>query len=103
MSFIYIGEQSPELAGLPPAERRKRYLAAARRSYLYIRTWLGLALFLILAFNTIRLANAIYSILDKNRFDEEITTMGLRTLISILAWCCLGGFQVSAIREELRK
>ena len=103
MSFKYIGERSPELAGLPPAERRKRYLAAARRSYLYIRTWFGLALFLTLALNTKRLANAIYSILDKNRFAEDTATVFLGMLITIFAWCCLGWFQVSAIRKELRK
>ena len=103
MSFMYIGERSPELAGLPPAERRMRYLAAARRSYLYVRTWLGLALFLTLAFNTKYLANAIYSILDKNRFDEDTATVFLSMLISIFAWCCLGWFQISAIRKELQK
>lgn len=101
--FEFVGERLPELAGLEPRERRKRYLAAARRSYLRIKTWIGLVLFLVLLINAETLAKAIYFILDKTLFDEKQITTILRCLISLAAWICLGGCQVSAIRDELRK
>ena len=103
ISFEFVGERLSELAGLEPRERRKRYLAAARRSYLHIKTWIGLALFIILLINADTLTNAIYFILDKNLFDEKHTTATLHCFIALVAWVCLGGFQVLAIRDELRK
>ncbi len=102
MGFEFLGERSPELAGLEPRERRRRYLTAARRSWLHLKTWVGLALFLVLVTNAETFTKAIYSILDKRLFDETHTIYLLRNFIGLVAMVCLGGFQVSAIRAELR-
>lgn len=103
MGFEYVGERSPELVGLSPEERRKQYLVAARQSYRCIRTWIGLFIFILLALNSKAFSSSIYLVFDKHIFSEKHTIEVLDAIIWIVAWVCLGGFQVSAIRHNLNK
>jgi hypothetical protein len=103
MGFEFYGERSPEIAGLAASERRKKYLAAVLRSYLHLKTWIGLALFIALLSQAQTGAGAIYFILDKHLFLEQPTMDILRGINYFAAFCCLTEFQISAIRDELKK
>ena len=103
VEFRFLGESAPELKGLTVKERRKRYFQALRSSYLRLKTWLGFVLFLSLILFRNEIAEGIYFILDKNIFEEKRTMEHLTSFLILLSLICLGGFQYSAIRDELKK
>ena len=103
MGFQFVGERVPELAGLPAKERRMRSVRAACKSYLYMRTWIGLVLFISMINYSDNLARAVYFFLDKTVFEEKTAVLGIRSLVMIASLFVLLGFQRSAIWRILRQ
>ena len=102
MSLTFIGENVPELRGLSPKERRRKFLHAVGQSYKMAKTWAGLVCFLILTFLAEDIGRWTYSILDKDKFSSRTANM-LALFVMLAALVVLGKSQISAIRDVLKK
>jgi hypothetical protein len=97
-----MSEGAPELKGLDPKERRRRFIRAARASYKSWKTWLGLVVFITVTSYSSSIGRYIHEFMKASniRFFGEGAVSSLVTLFAtFILWKC----QDSVIREELRK
>ena len=103
MGYKFIGEGIPELKEIPADQRRKRFLSAVAKSFLYLRTWVGLLLFCLIAYVGVnfshQIANAFGELLSTPKRREMFVSMALSTL----ALFALYRGQIGAIKKEIRK
>jgi len=103
MSLLFLGERSPELAGLEPTERRRVFKKAVWRSYRRLPTWCGFFAFIAITAQSRTIAEAVYFLLDKSLFVEHRALALLQLLSNIFALFVLGAFQLSEVRKEIKR
>ena len=103
MSYKFIGENIPELELMPTKERRRMYLKAAGKSYLYASTWLGLLLFFGLSYigtqYSVPIADKLSELLATPKRGEMMVSIGLSTLALFILY----RFQIDVVKAIIRK
>ena len=103
MSYKYIGENMPELSLIPAKERRRVFLKAVGKSYLYARTWLGLLLFCGISYVGANysepIADKLIQLLATPTRGRIMVSIGL----SLIALFMLYRFQIAVIKDQILK
>ena len=103
MSYKFVGENIPELEPIPTKERRRIFLKAVGKSYLYASTWLGLLLFFGLSYigtqYSVPIADTLSEFLATPKRGEMMVSIGLSTLALFILY----RFQIDVIKAIIRK
>ena len=103
MSYKFIGENIPELELMPTKERRRMFLKAVGKSYLYASTWLGLLLFFGLSYigmqYSVPIADKLSELLATPKRGEMMVSVGLSTLALFILY----RFQIDVVKAIIRK
>ena len=103
MSYKFIGENIPELELMPTKERRRMFLKAVGKSYLYASTWLGLLLFFGLSYigsqYSVPIADKLSELLATPKRVEMVVSIGLSTLALFILY----RFQIDVVKSIIRK
>ena len=103
MSYKFIGENIPELELMPTKERRRMFLKAVGKSYLYASIWLGLLLFFGLSYigtrYSVPIADKLSELLGTPNRGEMMVSIGLSTLAIFILY----RFQIDVIKAIIRK